>query len=136
MEASRPRSTSAGPGVAVGGDAPQQAAELAHRGGGGGVVADDVADDQHRGAARLQEGVVPVAADPGRLGGRLVAHGDLAVVGLRRIGEQAALQSLGQLLLGGVQPGVVERQAGPVGDVLRRGQVRLVRVRARGGSRG
>ena len=70
-------------------------------------------------AARLQEGVVPVAADAGGLGGRQVADGDLGVVGLRRLGEQAALQPLGQLLLGAVEPGVVQGQPGPVGDVLR-----------------
>ena len=51
------------------------------------------------GAARLQEGVVPVAAHPGRLGRRQVADRDLAVVGLRRLGQQTALQALGELLL-------------------------------------
>ena len=113
-------------GVAVGGDAAEQAAQLAHRGGRLGVVADDVADDQHRGAAGLQERVVPVAADPGRLGRGQVAHRDLAVVGLRRLGEQAALQPLGQLLLGAVEPGVVQRQPRPVGDVLRGREVLVV----------
>ena len=96
----------------------QQPAQLTHRGGRLGVVADDVADHQHRRPAGLQERVVPVAADPGRLGGRQVAHGDLSVVGLRRVGEQAALQPLRELLLGAVEARVVQRQACPVGDVL------------------
>jgi hypothetical protein len=88
-------------------------------------VADDVADDEHRRPAGLQERVVPVAAHPGGLCGGHVPDGDLGVVGLRWIGEQAALQALGQLLLGAVEAGVVQRQARPVGDVLRRGQVTL-----------
>ena len=54
------------PAAAVG-DAAQQPAQLAHRRGGLGVVPHDVADDQHRRAAGLQEGVVPVAADLGGL---------------------------------------------------------------------
>src|SRR3712207_8503431 len=41
--------------VAVGRDAPQQPAQLAHGRGGLGVVADDVADDQHRRPAGLEE---------------------------------------------------------------------------------
>ena len=98
-------------------------------------MADDVADHEHRGAAGLQERVVPVAADPGRLGGRQVADRDLAVVGLRRLGEQAALQPLGELLLGAVEPGVVQRQAGPVGDVLRGREVLVVDGVRRRGSR-
>ena len=69
------------------------------------------------GAVLLQERVVPVAADLGGLGRRLVAHGDLEVVGLRGRGQQAALQPLGEVALLGVEAGVVQGQAGPVGDV-------------------
>ena len=91
---------------------------LGHRRGGLEVVPHDVADGEHRGAVGLQERVVPVAADPGRLGGRQVPDDDLGVVGLRWLGEQAALQRLGHLLLLAEQPGVVQREPGPVGDVL------------------
>ena len=97
IASSRPRSTSAGPGAAVVGDAAQQPAQLAHRRRGRRVVPDDVADHDDRGAVALQEGVVPVAAHPGGLGGRHVPDDDRASADRRRIGEQAALQRLGEL---------------------------------------
>ena len=98
-------------------DAAQQAAHLPHRGGRGRVVPDDVADDEHRAAVGLQERVVPVAADLRRARRGGVAHDDLDVVGLRRRGEQAALQLLGELALLGEQPGVVEGERRPGRDV-------------------
>ena len=101
-------------------DAAQQAADLAHRRGGPHVVADDVADGQHRGAAGLQERVVPVAADLGALGGRHVADDDLALVRLRRLGEHAALQRVGQRALLAEQPGVLQRQPRAPADLDRR----------------
>ena len=88
-------------------------ADLAHRRGGAGVVADDVADREHRRAAGLQEGVVPVAADLGAGGGRHVPDDDLRVVGLRRLGEHAALQRVGEVALLAEEPRVVQRQTGP-----------------------
>src|SRR4028118_316952 len=45
---------------------------------------------QHRRAAGLRDRVVPVAADAGGLRGRQVADGDLGVVGLGGLGQQAA----------------------------------------------
>ena len=92
----------------VEGDPADQRLHLAHRGGGLDVVAHDVADDQHRVAVGLQEGVVPVAADRHPLGRRPVADGELEVVGLHRRGEQAQLQPLGHLLAGRGEPGVVQ----------------------------
>jgi hypothetical protein len=80
---------------AVEGDATEQAAKLGHVGGGLGVVPDDVADDEHRGAVRLDEDVVPVTADLGLRRRRHVAHRDVEVVGVGRLGQQALLQRLG-----------------------------------------
>jgi hypothetical protein len=57
-----------------------------------------------------RNGVVPVAADLRRARGSGVADDHLDVVRLRRRGEQAALQLLGELALLGEQPGVVERE--------------------------
>jgi hypothetical protein len=70
---------------AVEGDATEQAAKLGHVGGGLGVVPDDVADDEHRGAVRLDEDVVPVTADLGLRRRRHVAHRDVEVVGVGRL---------------------------------------------------
>ena len=50
--------------------------QLAHDRGGGHGVAHDVADDQRDPAAGQRDRVVPVAADPGGLGGRQVAGGE------------------------------------------------------------
>jgi hypothetical protein len=61
------------------------------------AVTGDVADDQHRAAAGGGERVVPVAADLEVLGGRDIAGGELQVLELRRIGQQAALQALGEV---------------------------------------
>ena len=109
----------------VEGDPAHQGLDLAHGGRGLDVVAHDVADDQHRVAVGLQEGVVPVAADRHALGGRPVPDRELEVVGLHRRGEQAQLQPLGHLLVGRGQPGVVERERGPAGGDLRRPQLGL-----------
>ncbi len=76
------------------GDAAQQVADLAHGRRGDPVVAGDVADDEVGRAVGGEERVVPVAADLRLVGRRAVAHGDLEVVGLRRLGEQAALERL------------------------------------------
>ena len=99
------------------GDAAQDAADLAHRRGGVHVVADDVADDEQRGPVRLLERVVPVTPDVQVAAGRAIADGELEVVGLRRGGEQAALQRLGDRLLPAVEPGVVQRQGAAAGDL-------------------
>ena len=56
-------------------------------------------------------------------GGGLVADDDLDVVGLGRRGEHGALQPLGEAPLLAVQAGVVQREAGAAGDLLRGGQV-------------
>ncbi len=95
------------------GDPAQQRAQLAHGGRGDDVVPDDVADDHDRGAVALDERVVPVAADLRRLARRHVPDDDLEPVGLRRVGEQGALQPLGELALLAVEPGVVQREARP-----------------------
>src|SRR3954463_15142081 len=108
MAASRPRSTSTGPLVAVDGDPAQQGPQLTHRGGCFGVVADDVADDEHGGPAGLEEGVVPVTADAGARGGRRVAGGGLGGERLERRRQQAPLQRLGALPLLAEQPHVVQ----------------------------
>ena len=77
----------------------------------------------HRRARRLQERVVPVAADLGGPHGRPVAHDDLGVVGLGRRGEQAALQPLGQPALLLVEPRVVQGEGDPVGHLAHGGDV-------------
>ena len=82
---SSPRSTPAGGSPQRVGDATQEVAQLAHRGGGLLVVAGDVADDHRERAVRQQERVVPVAADLGLLGGGLVAHRHLQVAGAGRL---------------------------------------------------
>ena len=100
------------------GDPAQDRAQLAHGGGRDDVVPDDVADDHDRGAVALDEGVVPVPADLRRLAGGHVPDDDLEPVGLRGLGEQGALQPLGELALLAVEPGVVEREPGAAGDLL------------------
>src|SRR3712207_7351858 len=50
---------------------------------------------------------------PRGLGGGQVPDGDLGVVGLRRLGQEAALQALGQGPLLPVEAGVVQRGGGP-----------------------
>ena len=98
-------------------DAPQQAADLAHRRRGAGVVADDVADGQDRRAVGLQERVVPVAADLGAGRGRHVPDDDLRVVRLGRRGEHAALQGDGEVPLLAEEAGVVSARPGPAPDL-------------------
>jgi hypothetical protein len=78
-------------------DAAQQPAQLAHVRGCGGVVPGDVPDHHDRVAVGVEERVVPVAADAGRLGGRDVADDHPGALDGRGIGEQAALQALDQL---------------------------------------
>ena len=112
------------------GDAAEQPAHLAHGGRCLDVVAHDVPDDDHDvvvagPAVLLEERVVPVAADAGRLAGGGVAGDDLEVLGLRRVGEHAALEGLGDVALGLVEAGVVERQAGARADVLEQRDVVL-----------
>src|ERR687889_2002941 len=57
--------------------------------------------------------------------GRLVAHPQLEVVGLRRVGEQAALQRLGDGRLLAVEPGVVQRERAAAGDLDGQGDLRV-----------
>ena len=87
------------------------------RGGRLGVVPHDVADHDHRCAVALEEGVVPVAAHPGGLGRRDVADDDGAVPQLGRIGEQAALQRLGELGLTALPVHPCDRPGGVRGDL-------------------
>ncbi len=76
-------------------------------------------------AARLHEGVVPVPADLCLLGGGEVAHGDLAVLGVGRVAEQAALQLRGELALPRVERDGLQRDPGPSSDLGRHREVLL-----------
>src|SRR3954462_2466478 len=67
-----------------------------------------------------------------RLAGGQGRDGDLGGIGLGRLGEQAPLQALRELLLLGVEARVVQRQPGPVGDVLGDDDVVLGRCVPRG----
>ena len=90
--------------------AASDAAQLTHDGRGRRPVADDVAhDERHRRVADLEH-VVPVAAGERVLRRRGVAGGAGEPGQRGQAGrEQAALQDLGDLVLGLVQPGPVER---------------------------
>ncbi|GAB2678201.1 hypothetical protein GCM10027194_08010 [Thalassiella azotivora] len=119
----QPREDLRGRAVGVVADPAQQAADLRHRRRGLRVVSDDVADHEHRRAVGLDERVVPVAADLRGLRGRLVAHRDVEVVGLRRRREEPPLQALREAALQVVQPGVLQRDPCPLGDLGDGGQV-------------
>ena len=83
----------------------------------------DVTDDQRGGPVGLYERVVPVTADAGGLGRGEIADDDVCVVRLRRSGQHAALQLLGQLALLLVEPRVVQGQSRAVGDLRGGGDV-------------
>ena len=89
------------------------------------ALAGDVADDDHP-AALDREQVVEVAADLRRLPGRAEARGDRQP---RQVGEprrqQAALQRHGDVGAGGVDAGVLHRDAGAAPELLGEPQVAL-----------
>jgi hypothetical protein len=89
-------------------------------------VAHHVAHRDADRAVRQLEQVVPVAADlrrgrAGQVAGGVVQPGDR-----RQLREQAALQLLGDLVLAGVEPGVVDGERRATAEVGRHGQVVLV----------
>jgi hypothetical protein len=75
-------------------------------------VPHDVADDEDRAAVGLEERVVPVAPDLRLLRRCDVPDGDLGLVVLRGVGEQATLQPDSEVALLGVQRQCVQRDAG------------------------
>ena len=95
----------------------QRAAQLAHDRRGGRALADDVAHgDGHPVLVELDQ-VVPVAAGAGALGARHVPRGQRQPVDRgQRLGEQAALQRLGDPLLRAVEPGAVQRLCALLGQ--------------------
>jgi hypothetical protein len=88
-----------------------------------------VADGDHRLAAAEYEGVVPVTTDLFFTLGGDVADGDLEMLRLRRLGQQTALQLLGEAPLPLVQAGVLLRQSGAEPEVSFRGDP-IVLIRA------
>ncbi|MEU8927388.1 hypothetical protein AB0D10_41825 [Kitasatospora sp. NPDC048545] len=98
------------------GDHAQHVADLAHQRGCFDAVAHHVADHQARDAVGQVDEVVPVAADPGRLRGRLVAGVQLQALdgGHRR--KQAALEVLRRAAQLAVEPGVLDGDAGRAGQ--------------------
>jgi hypothetical protein len=86
-------------------------------------MADDVADHRDGAAVGLDDDVVPVPAHVQVADGRPVADDQLEVVGLRRLGKQAALQLLRDRLLPAEQPGVVQRQRAATGHLDRQGEL-------------
>ncbi len=84
-----------------------------------------VPNDEQGGAVGLEERVIEVAADQRMRAGGPVADGDLQAVRLRRRGEQAALQGLGDLKLPAVEAGVVQRQRAAAGRLDRGGDLHL-----------
>ena len=109
----------------------------ARQGRGSRSVPGDVADCEEVQVVVLP-GVVEIAADLGSLAGRAVARGDLGAWRLReRAGQKALLQGLGDVVLGAVQPGVVDRQGGSPREVFRDGEIllRVVPAGLRGGER-
>ena len=96
----------------------QGAAQLTHDRRGGRPLADDVADGDGHAVVHEVDDVVPVAAGLGALGaGQVVGGQRQAARGPGSSGrQQAALQRLGDALLGPVQPGPVERLRALLGD--------------------
>jgi hypothetical protein len=91
----------------------QLGAQLAHRDRRCDVVAGHVADDQAGGAGGVEVGVVPVPADQLGVLGRLVAGGQLQVVGLRQQrGQQRPLHGLGHRAIEERCPRGLDHQAG------------------------
>ncbi len=79
---------------------PGRAAQLPHHGGGRRSLADHVAHRHGQAAAGQGDRVVPVAPDLQRVDGRLVPDGQALPVQLGQQRKQAALQELGDLVLG------------------------------------
>ncbi len=81
-------------------------------------MAHDVADDERDPAAGQRYGVVPVAADPRRLGGGQVAGGQAHPGGLREaVGQHGALQLVGDVRLAAVQDRLVDAERGVRGQL-------------------
>ncbi len=93
----------------------------------------DVADGEAVGAVTDREEVVEVTADLVALAGRAVDDLDLHAVDDGEFGwQEAALEGLADGGALGVQPGVVEGQGGPAGEVLGQLQDLLAEVLVRG----
>ncbi len=92
--------------------------QLAHDGRRRHGVAHHVADDQRDPAARQRDGVVPVAAHPGGLGGRQVAGGQAYAGAARQVlREHRALQLVGDVRLPPVQHRFVDAQGAVRGEL-------------------
>ncbi len=90
-------------------------------------MAHDVTDDERDPAARQRYGVVPVAADPGRLGRGQVAGGQPHPGGLREaVGQHGALEFVGDVRLAAVEDRLVDAERGVGGQLGRDQQVVLL----------
>ena len=99
----------------------------AHHGRGADALAADVADAELDDPVGPADRVVPVAADLDRVAAREVVAGELDAVGGRQpVGQQAALQAHGELVLVREEPSALERVRGLVGE--RPEQVPLARL--------
>ena len=79
---------------------PERVAKLAHGGRGAQAVADHVADHERHAPVGALQHVVPVAPDRGAARARQVAGRELHALDLRQaLGQQAALERLGDLVL-------------------------------------
>src|SRR3954447_420371 len=93
-------------------------AQLAHDGGGACPASHDVADDQRHPAATEANDVIPVATDLASLPTREVPGGQLHAGQQRqRLGQQAALQGLGNLVFLLVALGVLDGDGGQLGQL-------------------
>ncbi len=92
--------------------------QLAHDGRRRHGVAHDVADDQRDAAAGQRDRVVPVTADPRRLGGREVAGGQPHAGAARQVlREHGALQLVGDVRLTAVQHRLVDAERAVRGEL-------------------
>ncbi len=102
--------------AAVDGVGAQGGAQLAHHHGGVQPVPGDVSDHGDEAAVGLAEGVVPVTADVQATGGREIARRQAQARCGGQLGEQGALQRLGDVPVVLEAPGVLQGDAGPPGQ--------------------